>query len=296
MTAAAGVSTPAVALTIAGSDSGAGAGIQADLSTFAALGVFGTSAITAVTAQNTCGVRAVHVVPAEVVDAQMMAVVEDLHPRAAKTGMLATASIMAAVASRARSGDLPPLVVDPVMVSSSGARLLDEDAERSYLDLLFPLAAVVTPNLREASLLVGRTLRTTDDMAAAARQLQGYGPRLVVVKGGHLPGAEAVDVAYDGEKVTELRSPWVDTPNVHGTGCTLSAATAAHLATGSAPLPALASAKEFVSAALAGGASWSLGAGHGPLDHFGWSGRAGGVPGGSRIRRRVRAPAVPRSG
>ncbi|MGH9064127.1 MAG: bifunctional hydroxymethylpyrimidine kinase/phosphomethylpyrimidine kinase, partial [Acidimicrobiales bacterium] len=270
-----------VALTIAGSDSGAGAGLQADLKAFAALGVFGTSAVTAVTAQNTLGVRAVHVLPPEMVDAQIAAVVEDLAPRAAKTGMLATAAIMAVVARRAAAGDLPHLVVDPVMVASSGDRLLDEDAERAYLDRLLPLAEVATPNLREASLLVGRPLVDLDDMAAAARSLHEAGAGVVVVKGGHLPGPEAVDVVFDGREVVLLRSPWVATANVHGTGCTLSAAIAAHLARGLGPLEAVAAAKELVTAALRGAAGWSIGsaAGHGPLDHFGWSAPADAVPG-----------------
>jgi hydroxymethylpyrimidine/phosphomethylpyrimidine kinase len=263
-------SSPPVALTIAGSDSGAGAGLQADLKTFAALGVFGTSAVTAVTAQNTLGVQALHVIPPPVVDAQIGAVLDDLHPGAAKTGMLATARTMAVVAARARSGELPPLVVDPVMVSSAGSRLLDVDAERAYLGSLFPFAAVVTPNLREASLLVGRDLADPDDMAKAARQLHETGAGLVVVKGGHLPGPEAVDVVFDGVEVHYLRSAWVDTYNVHGTGCTLSAATAAHLARGTDPLAALRAAKDFVTTALAGASRWTLGRGHGPLDHFGW--------------------------
>ncbi len=268
--------SPPVALTIAGSDSGAGAGLQADLKTFAALGVFGTSAVTAVTAQNTVGVQAVHVIPPPMVEAQIAAVMDDLRPAAAKTGMLATASTMAVVAGRARRGELPPLVVDPVMVSSTGSRLLDSEAERAYLDSLFPYATVVTPNLREASLLVGRDLADLDDMAKAARQLHETGAGLVVVKGGHLPGAEAIDVVFDGQGLHHLRSAWVDTRNVHGTGCTLSAATAAWMALGLEPLPALQRAKDFVAGALVRASRWTLGGGHGPLDHFGWAAEHGG--------------------
>jgi hydroxymethylpyrimidine/phosphomethylpyrimidine kinase len=269
--------TPLVCLTIAGSDSGGGAGIQADLKAFSALGVFGTTAITAVTAQNTVGVDLVHVVPPEVVDAQIAAVLADLGPLATKTGMLATAANVAAVARRAAAGDLPNLVVDPVMVASTGASLLDEEAQRTYLDLLIPHAMVVTPNLYEASLLVGRTLSTVADMADAAAFLRRVGAKVAVVKGGHLEGPVAVDVVDDGAEVRELRSERVPTENVHGTGCSLSAATAAHLARGAAPMAAVEEAKRFVARAIAGGARWHLGKGHGPLDPFGWepSGGAG---------------------
>jgi hydroxymethylpyrimidine/phosphomethylpyrimidine kinase len=262
--------TPLVCLSIAGSDSGGGAGIQADLKAFAALGVFGTTALTAVTAQNTMGVDLVHVVPPEVVDAQIAAVLADLAPRATKTGMLATAANVAVVARRAAAGDLENLVVDPVMVSSTGHSLLDEKARRSYLDLLIPHAVVVTPNLYEASLLVGRTLTTTSDMADAAAFLRRAGARVAVVKGGHLEGPSAVDVVDDGSEVRELKAAKVDTPNVHGTGCTLSAAIAAFLAGGAAPMAAVEQAKRFVSRAVAGGAGWRLGKGHGPLDPLGW--------------------------
>ena len=223
--------TPPVALTIAGSDSGGGAGIQADLKAFAANGVFGTTAITALTAQNTIGVMGVHVTPPDFVDAQITAVLADLPVAAVKTGMLATAEIVELVARRAAAGDLPNLVVDPVMVASSGDRLLDPDAESAYLERLFPHALVVTPNLREASLLVGRELTDVDDMAKAARELAGTGARYVLVKGGHLSG-DAVDVLFDGDRIHELRSPRIDTGNVHGTGCTTAAAIAAFLARG----------------------------------------------------------------
>jgi hydroxymethylpyrimidine/phosphomethylpyrimidine kinase len=263
--------TPTVALTIAGSDSGGGAGIQADLKTFAANGVFGTSAITAVTAQNTVGVRSVNVLPWEFVDAQIGAVLADLPVAAVKTGMLATASIIDLVARRAAAGELPQLVVDPVMVASSGDRLLEREAEMAYLERLFPHALVVTPNLREASLLVGRQLTGVDDMAKAAAQLAETGARFVLVKGGHLTG-DAVDVLFDGADIHELRSPRIDTANVHGTGCTTAAAIAAFLARGDSVIDAVRAAKAYTTAAIEGGAGWRLGAGHGPIDHFGWNG------------------------
>jgi hydroxymethylpyrimidine/phosphomethylpyrimidine kinase len=264
--------TPLVCLTIAGSDSGGGAGIQADLKAFSALGVFATTAVTAVTAQNTLGVELVHVVPPEVVEAQIASVLSDLRPAAAKTGMLATAATVAAVARRAALGELPNLVVDPVMVASSGDRLLDEDAERTYVDRLIPHALVVTPNLYEASILAGRSLSSPSDMAEAAAFLRRVGAQVVVVKGGHLPGSWAVDVVDDGAEVRELVAPKVPTPNVHGTGCTLSAAIAAHLARGATPMDAVEKAKRFVARAVGGGARWRLGSGHGPLDPLGWEG------------------------
>ena len=263
--------TPPVALTIAGSDSGGGAGIQADLKAFAANGVFGTTAITALTAQNTVGVLGVEVTPVSFVDAQITAVLSDLPVRAVKTGMLATAEIVELVAKRAEAGDLPNLVVDPVMVASSGARLLDADAELSYLTRLFPHALVVTPNLWEASLLVGRPLTTPDDMAAAAVELGRSGARYVLIKGGHLRG-DAVDVLFDGEEVHRLSLARIDTANVHGTGCTTAATIAARLAQGDQVPAAVAAAKAYVASAIAGAVDWRLGAGHGPVDHFGWGG------------------------
>ncbi len=262
---------PRVVLTVAGSDSGGGAGIQADLRTFAALGVHGACAITAVTAQNTAEVRAVHPLPPEIVDAQIAAVLADLDVAAVKTGMLATIEIASVVAERARSGALPNLVVDPVLVASSGGRLFDAGFESAYLDLLLPVAAVVTPNLAEAEVLLGRQLSTVDDMAGAAEELAKTGAGCVVVKGGHLHGQEAVDVVWHAGEVAELRRPWVDTANNHGTGCSFASATAAGLARGRPVLEALAEAKDFVTTALAGGAPWRLGAGHGPLDHMGWT-------------------------
>lgn len=260
---------PPVALTIAGSDSGGGAGLQADLRAFAAHAVFGTSVVTAVTAQNTRRVSGVVVMEPAFVDAQLDAVLSDLPVSAVKTGMLATAGIVRTVARRARAGELPNLVVDPVMVASSGDRLLDEDAVDAYRDELFPAALLITPNLREAGLLVGRTLAGSEDMESAARELAETGPPYVLVKGGHLRG-DAVDVLYDGRSCVELRAPRVETVNVHGTGCTLAAAVAAGLARGRDVPTAVREAKRFVTRAIRGSAGWRLGGGRGPLDPFGW--------------------------
>jgi len=261
--------TPKVALTIAGSDSGGGAGLAADLRTFAALGVFGTLVVTAVTAQNTVGVREFLAVTPEMVAAQLDAVLSDMAVRAAKTGMLASSGTVKLLACRGASGELPPLVVDPVLVSSSGKPMFPgDDVAGAYRDL-FACATVLTPNLPEAALLTGRQLGDLDAMEAAARELQALGPKLVIVKGGRRPGTEAVDVAFDGRCVTLLRAPWVDTANVHGTGCTFSAAIAANLALGLEPLEAALEAKRFVTRAIIGGSQWHLGAGHGPLDQLG---------------------------
>lgn len=265
--------TPVVALTIAGSDSGGGAGIQADLKTFAAHGVFGTSALSALTAQNTTAVTGVHAVPVEFVVAQVEAVLDDFAVRAVKTGMLATAAVVEAVAELAAAGRLPALVVDPVMVASSGARLLEPAAEWAYAQLLLPHAEVVTPNVYEAQVLLGRDITTLAQQRDAAQALGQLGPRHVLVKGGHAvrdAGDEAVDVLWDGSELVELRAPRVPGGNDHGTGCSLASAIAAGLALGSDLQPAVRDAKAYVARALAGSAGWRLGTGHGPLDHFGW--------------------------
>jgi hydroxymethylpyrimidine/phosphomethylpyrimidine kinase len=262
---------PLVALTIAGSDSGGGAGIQADLKTFAALGVFGTSALTAVTAQNTTAVLGVHVLDPAFVDLQIEAVLNDLPVAAVKTGMLATAATVAVVARRAAAGELPHLVVDPVMVTSTGTPLLDEDGVAAYLDLLLPHAAVCTPNMREAALLAAMPVTDLAGMEAAARRLAEYGPAVVIVKGGHFGGQQAPDVVLTDGVLTVLDGTRVVSANDHGTGCSLAAATAAHLAQGTDAMTAIKEAKVFVADAIRGSASWTLGAGHGPLDHFGWN-------------------------
>jgi hydroxymethylpyrimidine/phosphomethylpyrimidine kinase len=256
--------TPPVALTIAGSDSGGGAGIQADLKTFAMHGVFGTSVITALTAQNTAAVRAIEPVSPGFVAAQLKAVLDDLPVAAVKTGMLAAPATVAMIAGFA--GRLPNLVVDPVLVSSTGAELFGAGAGRAYVDLLFPLATVVTPNSREAAVLTDRPVACVDDAIAAAAELGRAGPKWVVVKGGHLDGdGQAIDVVWHDGDVELLRAPWIETPNNHGTGCTFAAATAARLARGDDVRTALDGAKSYVHRALAGAADWRLGAGHGPL-------------------------------
>jgi len=253
------------AMTIAGSDSGGGAGIQADLKTFAALGVFGTSAITALTAQNTLAVTAVMEVAPEFVGAQIDAVVGDIGVDAAKTGMLANAAIIEVVAEKVREHRLQQLVVDPVMVAKSGAPLLRPDAVEALRRLLLPLALVVTPNLPEAETLAGRPVRTAAEMEEAARAILALGPRAVVVKGGHLQeGEEAVDLFYDGQQVHRLAAPRVHTRHTHGTGCIFSAAIAAGLAKGLEPLEAVAHAKRFVTAAIEEGLP--VGGGHGPAN------------------------------
>ena len=273
---------PPVALTIAGSDSGAGAGIQADIKTMGALGALAVTAVTAVTAQNTAVVDGVHAIPAWFVGRQIATVLADLPVAATKTGMLANIDIIAVVGEWAGSGDLPNLVVDPVMVSSSGEPLLGAGGLTAYRDLLVPYALMVTPNLREAALLCDvdpATLTEVEDMVDAARTIHHLGSRWVLVKGGHLagvePGSEAgtrpsvPDVLYDGETVTVLRADRVETANSHGTGCSLSAAIAAKLASGTDVPTAVTEAKAYVHRALIGGAAWRLGKGHGPLDHFG---------------------------
>ena len=255
-----------VALTIAGSDSGGGAGIQADLKSFHAFGVFGTSALTAVTVQNTRGVSGVHPIPVDTVRAQIRAVAEDLHPASCKSGMLATAELVRAVAGSIREHHLPHFVLDPVMVASSGDRLLDEDAERTVAEELVPLAALVTPNLDEAAILIGAPVDDLGGMRRAAAALVEMGARAALLKGGHLRSAELVDVLFDGRDWHEWRRPKLDTPNTHGTGCTLSAAVAAGLAHGRPLKRAVEDALGYVSRAMR--AAPGLGGGHGPLNHM----------------------------
>ena len=262
--------TPPVALTIAGSDSGGGAGVQADLKTFAALGVFGTSAVTALTAQNTAAVCAVRTVDASFVTAQVEAVLADLPVAAVKTGLLATADTLGAVAALATAGRLPHLVVDPVLVASTGRRLLEPEAEARYRHDLFPQAQVVTPNRVEAGVLLGTTVATLDDQRDAARELLDLGPSVVVVTGGDEAGVVAVDVVAGVPGLEELCAPRVSTRNTHGSGCSFAAAVAAGLASGRSVADALLTAKSYVHDAIRAAASWQLGAGHGPLNHFRW--------------------------
>lgn len=254
------------ALTIAGSDSGGGAGIQADLKTFAAHGIFGTSAITAITAQNTVGVAAVHVLPADLVTAQIEAVASDIHVSATKIGMLATAAIVESVAAAIAELQLPLVVVDPVMIAKSGDRLLDEDAVAAIRQELLPRSLVVTPNIPEAEALAGRPIASLDDRKDAARRIQKLGPSAVVVKGGHGDGPELVDLLFDGREFHEFKTARIDTRNTHGTGCTFASAIAAHLAVGNRLVDAVGSAQAYVAGAIRHGLA--IGRGHGPLDHF----------------------------
>jgi len=254
------------ALTIAGSDSGGGAGIQADLKTFAAHGVFGTSAITAVTAQNTVGVTMIEVLSPDMVRAQIAAVATDLFPAATKIGMLASAAIVSAVAASLDEHRLPHVVLDTVMISKSRARLLDASAVEALRLELLPRAEIVTPNIPEAEALTGLSISSVADLRRAARMLvDQLGAHAAVVKGGHLEGPP-IDVFVDGADLHELPADRIDTPHTHGTGCTFSAAIAARLALGDDLLTAVRAAKRYVTRAIAHAPG--LGAGHGPLQHF----------------------------
>ncbi len=256
-----------IALTIAGSDSSGGAGIQADLKTFAAFGVYGASVITALTAQNTVAVRAIADVEADFVGRQIDAVVEDLDVRAAKTGMLARVAVIEVVAERMRAHPLPYLVVDPVMVATSGDVLLEPAAVACLRERILPLATLVTPNLREAEVLTGRPVTNAAQMREAARALVDLGARAALVKGGHSAGtSEAVDLLYDGRDFHEFSAPRIATRSTHGTGCTLSAAIAAALARGCVLEAAVAAAKRYVTRAIE--TAPGIGHGAGPLNHF----------------------------
>ncbi|NUT33145.1 MAG: bifunctional hydroxymethylpyrimidine kinase/phosphomethylpyrimidine kinase [Hamadaea sp.] len=258
--------TPPVALTIAGSDPGGGAGIQADLKVFAAHGCYGTSVITALTAQNTLGVHDLYLIPSPVVGTQLAAVLDDMPVAAAKVGMLASAQAAAEVAARARHGAFPHLVIDPVLRASTGRSL----GVRGAIERLLPYATVITPNREEASALVGWDVTTPADMAGAASQLAAGRNVTVVITGGDMPGEESVDVIWTGHAAKTLRARRVPTGNHHGTGCTFSAAITALLAHGSEVENAIQLAKEYVARALTGAVDWRLGAGAGPLDHFEW--------------------------
>ena len=255
-------------LSIAGSDSGGCAGVQADLKTFAALGCFGTTAITALTAQNTTGVRAIHAVPLEMLAAQIDAVVEDIGVDAVKIGMLHSEATIETVAAALDRHQLRQVVLDPVMVTTSGAALTDPLAIAALVRLMFPRALLVTPNLDEAAMLVGRPLHTETDMAVAAQQLLDMGARAVLLKGGHLAGDTVADLLLQpGFAPLWMRAPRIHTPNTHGTGCTLSSAIAAHLALGDDLPQAVQKARDFVRGALSAGAHVRTGAGSGPLNH-----------------------------
>ncbi len=255
-----------VALTIAGSDSGGGAGIQADLKTFSALGVYGASAITAVTAQDTKHVYGVVELEPAFVALQIDAVIDDIGVDAVKTGMLSSAPIIEAVADRLRHWDVQTVVVDPVMVAKGGDKLLQDSAVQALIEKLLPLALVVTPNLPEAEVLTGRTLSTWDDRRDAARQLHDLGAKNVIIKGGHLESDVVTDLLFDGTDFRELSAGRVPTTSTHGTGCTFASAIAALLAKGESIPTAFAGAKAYVTKALQD--SYPLGGGHGPVHHF----------------------------
>lgn len=260
-------SSPPIALTIAGSDSGGGAGIQADLRTFAFHQVHGTSALTCITAQNTRGVSRVDALPPEAVVAQIQAVAEDIGVQAVKTGMLLNQAIMAAVAQALKDLDCGLIVVDPVMVSRTGAQLIDDAAIATLRTSLIPLAAVLTPNRYEAQMLSGIEIHTLEDMKAAAEKILALGPQAVLVKGGGMMGdLRGVDVFWDGDRLEVLKTEQVNTQDTHGTGCTLSAAIAANLAQGKAVLPAIQSAKHYVTQALQH--ALRIGQGQGPVGHY----------------------------
>jgi hydroxymethylpyrimidine/phosphomethylpyrimidine kinase len=253
------------ALTIAGSDSGGGAGIQADLKTFAALGVYGMTAVTAVTAQNSLGVESVVELDPEIISQQIHAVVSDIGVDAVKTGMLANAAIVSRVARELARLELKNLVVDPVMVAKGGHRLLRPDAVAAVKHELLPLAMLVTPNIEEAEVLTNRQIRDLEGMREAAVRIQELGPRQVLITGGHLPGSP-VDLYYEGHNFGEYATERIDTPHTHGSGCTLASAVTAGLARGLPLEEAIRQAREFVNGAIRHGLA--LGKGHGPLHHF----------------------------
>jgi hydroxymethylpyrimidine/phosphomethylpyrimidine kinase len=255
------------ALTIAGSDSGGGAGIQADLKTFTAFGVFGMSAITALTAQNTVGVQGIFEVTPEFIMEQIKSIMSDIGTDAAKTGMLANEVIVNTVAEAIEQFHIPNVVVDPVMIAKSGDPLLSESARQTIKQRLIPLATVVTPNLFEAEAMLNMKIRTIEDMKTAARELKKTGCKWIVIKGGHLQNEkEAVDVVFEGQNFYVLKTPRFETKNTHGTGCTFSSAIAAGLAKGYEPLKAIEQAKQYITEAIK--QSFPIGSGHGPTNHF----------------------------
>ena len=259
----------AIALTIAGTDPSGGAGIQADLKTFSALGAYGASVMTALVAQNTTGVRAVHGVPPDFVRAQIDVVMSDLDVDAIKIGMLATTEIIEAVAAGVEAWPGPPVVLDPVMVAQSGDPLIDDDAVAMLRDRLLPLAAIITPNLPEAARLLGSGVAETEaDMTDQGRALMALGARAVLMKGGHGDGPEAVDLLVTADDVARLAAPRINTKNTHGTGCTLSSAIAAGIARGLALDDAVHRAKTYLTEALTSADELAIGAGHGPVHHF----------------------------
>jgi hydroxymethylpyrimidine/phosphomethylpyrimidine kinase len=261
------ISVPAM-LTIAGSDPSGGAGIQADLKTATALGVYGATVVTALTAQNTHGVTGIHAVPPACVVAQYESVMSDLDVRAVKIGMLGSADVIEAVASMLARRPVPAVVLDPVMIASSGDRLIPADAERAIRDLLLPLAGLVTPNVPEATALSGVTIERVDDLAEAGRALLRLGAAAALVKGGHLAGPESIDLLVTAGGVRPIVRPRIDTGNTHGTGCTLSAAIASYLVRGLELADAVDAARDYLQRALESGSGRRVGAGRGPVDHL----------------------------
>lgn len=258
-----------VALTIAGSDSGGGAGIQADIKTFSSLGVFGTSAITAITAQNTQGVRGIQAISPEILKGQIEAVLEDFIIDAVKIGMLHNKDAVKAVAETLPSFRQTPVILDPVMISTSGSKLLEDDAIHAIIEELFPKATLLTPNIPETEYLSGIKINNEKEILLAARKLQEKGCNAILIKGGHLPGAEMADWLFINEDAPIcLASPTVETFNTHGTGCTLSSAIAAYMALGHSLVEAVRLAKEYMDNALIHGANVHMGEGHGPVNHF----------------------------
>lgn len=259
----------AIAVTIAGSDSGGGAGIQADLKTFSALKVYGASVITALTAQNTQGVQAIHDVPADFIAAQMDSVFSDLKVDAVKIGMLSQVGVIETVAAGIERHGISRVVLDPVMVAASGDRLLSEDAIAALRNILLPHAAIVTPNLPEAAAILGEDVAQDEQtMRDQGRRILAMGPSAVLIKGGHGSGAESTDLLIESTNVHRFPAPRIATKNTHGTGCTLSSAIAAKLAQGTTLHPAVEAAKAYISAAIAAGRNLDIGQGHGPVHHF----------------------------
>lgn len=259
----------AIAVTIAGSDSGGGAGIQADLKTFSALKVYGASVITALTAQNTQGVQAIHDVPADFIAAQMDSVFSDLKVDAVKIGMLSQVGVIETVAAGIERHGISRVVLDPVMVAASGDRLLSEDAIAALRNILLPHAAIVTPNLPEAAAILGEDIAQDEEtMRDQGRRILAMGPSAVLIKGGHGSGAESTDLLIESTNVHRFPAPRIATKNTHGTGCTLSSAIAAKLAQGTTLHPAVEAAKAYISAAIAAGRNLDIGQGHGPVHHF----------------------------
>ncbi len=256
-------------LTIAGSDSGGGAGIQADLKTFSALGCYGTSAITAITVQNTLGVKAIHKVPAEIVQGQIKAVMDDIKPKAIKIGMVHSAALARAIAQTLKAYPDVPIIFDPVMVSTSGHRLIENDTIAMLQQELFPLAMLITPNLDEAEILASMNIKTIDDMKLAAEKMISSGCHAVLVKGGHLKGPDLFDVYLDQSGNHKIfKSTAIHTQNTHGTGCTLSSAIAVYVALENDLTNAIAQAKCYVEQAIISGQEVKTGEGKGPLNHF----------------------------